>query len=196
MNQFLTRPVVNTAMDKIDINEWDNTIHVIASGYCDVISNWLWRHQQNGNRAGETRWRCVKIVVLWSFMDSLCRVRNVILVFIFPRCFTTREINTTITLSWALKQFVTQVHTLFSICLKMTTKTGLLGYHSLSGWTSYRKISWDSGVDFSNRSEIWQAPRQQRRRDACQIAEWYGNYNIQSCGFEASRDLVPRRLGD
>ena len=114
----------------------------------------------------------------------------------FPRCFTTREINTTITLSWALKQFVTQVHTLLSICLKMTTKTGLLDFHSLSGWTSYPKISWDSGVDFSNRSEIWQAPRQQRRRDACQIAERYGNYNIQSCGFEASRDLVPRRLGD
>ena len=33
----------------------------------------------------------------------------------FPRCFATREINTKITLSWALKQFVTQVHTLFSI---------------------------------------------------------------------------------
>ena len=33
----------------------------------------------------------------------------------FPRCFTTWEINTKITLSWALKQFITRVHTLFSI---------------------------------------------------------------------------------
>ena len=33
----------------------------------------------------------------------------------FPRCFATQEINTKITLSWALKQFVTRVHTLFSI---------------------------------------------------------------------------------
>ena len=33
----------------------------------------------------------------------------------FPRCFATREINTKITLSWAPKQFVTRVHTLFSI---------------------------------------------------------------------------------
>ena len=33
----------------------------------------------------------------------------------FPRCFATREINTKITLSWPLKQFVTRVHTLFSI---------------------------------------------------------------------------------
>ena len=33
----------------------------------------------------------------------------------FPRCFATREKNTKITLSWALKQFVTRVHTLFSI---------------------------------------------------------------------------------
>ena len=42
---------------------------------------------------------------------------------------------------------------------------------------SYRKISnlWDSDSDFSNRSEIWQAPRRQRY-----------HYNIQSRGFEAS----------
>ena len=33
----------------------------------------------------------------------------------FPRCFATREINTKITLSWLLNQFVTRVHTLFSI---------------------------------------------------------------------------------
>ena len=33
----------------------------------------------------------------------------------FPRCSATREINTKITLSWALKQSVTPVHTLFSI---------------------------------------------------------------------------------
>ena len=33
----------------------------------------------------------------------------------FPRCFATREINTKITLWWALKRFVTRVHTLFSI---------------------------------------------------------------------------------
>ena len=33
----------------------------------------------------------------------------------FSRCFATREISTKITLSWALKQFVTRVHTLFCI---------------------------------------------------------------------------------
>ena len=49
------------------------------SCYCDVISNRLWRHQQNEDRASETRGRCVKIVVLSSFMDSLCRVRNKIM---------------------------------------------------------------------------------------------------------------------
>ena len=57
-------------------NELDIIIHVIVSGHCDVISNRLWRHQQNENRASETRGRFVKIVVLSSFMDSLCRVRN------------------------------------------------------------------------------------------------------------------------
>ena len=33
----------------------------------------------------------------------------------FPSCFANREINTKIKLSWALKKFVTRVHTLFSI---------------------------------------------------------------------------------
>ena len=63
-------------------NELDIIIHVIApqlSGHCDVISNRLWRHQQNGNRASETRGRCVKLVILFSFIDSLCRVRNKIM---------------------------------------------------------------------------------------------------------------------
>ena len=38
------------------------------------------------------------------------------------------------------------------------------------------------------------SPRQQRCRDACQIAERYDHYNIQSRGFETSRDLSIRRL--
>ena len=50
------------------------------SGRCDVISNRLWRHQQNKTRTSETRERRVKVdVFLSSFMYSLCRVRNKIL---------------------------------------------------------------------------------------------------------------------
>ena len=63
-------------------NESDITNHVIASqlsGYCDVIRNRLWRHQQNENRASVTWGRCVKTVVLSSFMPSLCHVRNKIM---------------------------------------------------------------------------------------------------------------------
>ena len=63
-------------------NELDIVIHVIASqlpGHCDVIGYRLWRHQQNENWVSETRERCVKIVVLSSFMDSFCRVRNEIM---------------------------------------------------------------------------------------------------------------------
>ena len=53
------------------------------------------------------------------------------------------------------------------------------GLYTLSGKTSYREISKprDSGLDFSNRSEIWQAPRQQRCRDACQISERYDHFD-------------------
>ena len=48
-----------------------------------------------------------------------------------------------------------------------------MGLYSLSGRKSYREISKprDSGFIFSNRFDNWQAPRQQRCRDACQILE-------------------------
>ena len=61
------------------------------------------------------------------------------------------------------------------------------GLHSLSSKTSYRKSEAskprDSGLDFSNCSEIWHAPQQQCCRDVCQISERYDHYNIQSHGF-------------
>ena len=52
----------------------------------------------------------------------------------------------------------------------------------------------DSGLDFSNRSEIWPALRQQRCWDAYQISERYDHYNTQSRGFEISRGLAVRHL--
>ena len=100
------------------------------SRYCDVIRNRLWRHQWNEDRASETRGWCVKNVFLSSFMDSLCHVNKIMYVLswrtvsaplecyfcvYFPRCSATREMNTKIILSWALKHFVTRVHTLFAI---------------------------------------------------------------------------------
>ena len=51
----------------------------------------------------------------------------------------------------------------------------------------------DSGLYFFNHSKIWQAPQQQCCQDACQISEWYNHYNIQSHGFETSRDPAVRR---
>ena len=56
-------------------NELDITNHMITSklsGHCVVISNRLWRLQQNVNRASKTR----RSMFLSSFMDSLCHVRN------------------------------------------------------------------------------------------------------------------------
>ena len=131
------RPWISPWIKSIS-NELEITIQVIASqlsGHCDVISNRLLRHQQNEKQASETWGRCVKIVVLSSFMEPLCRVRNkimyvlsrwtvsaltrVLIWCLFPslrtRCFATREINTKITLSWALKLFATRVQTLFCI---------------------------------------------------------------------------------
>ena len=52
----------------------------------------------------------------------------------------------------------------------------------------------DSGLDRSNSSKIWQAFRQPRCRNACQNSERYDHCNIQSHGFETSRDLAVRGL--
>ena len=75
------RPWISPWIKSIS-NELDITCHVFVSqlhGHCDVIANPLWRHQQNVKRARETRGWCVKILVLVSLMDSLCRVRNEIM---------------------------------------------------------------------------------------------------------------------
>ena len=82
----------------------------------------MWRHQQTEKRACETRRRYVKNVVFIVLMDSLYRVRNIIMYVLsrrtvsvltrvlfcvyFPRYFATREINTKITLSWALECYL------------------------------------------------------------------------------------------
>ena len=59
-------------------------------------------------------------------------------------------------------------------------------------WVSDGYAILHKAPDFSNCAEIWQAPRQQRCRDACQISERYNHHNIQSSGFEASQDLTVR----
>ena len=59
-----------------------------------------------------------------------------------------------------------------------------------------RKISKprDLYLELSDRSEIWQALRQQCCRCACQISKRYDNLKYQSRGFETLRDLTERRL--
>ena len=91
---------------------------------CDVISStktqWV-RHGDDVKRSS----------FLLPLMDLLCHVRNRITYLLswrtvsallqcyfgvyFPSCEATREINTKITLSWVLKQFVTRVNTLISM---------------------------------------------------------------------------------
>ena len=59
-----------------------------------------------------------------------------------------------------------------------------------------RKVSKprDLYLELSDRSEIWQALRQQCCRCACQISKRYDNLKNRSCGFETLRDLTERRL--
>ena len=59
-----------------------------------------------------------------------------------------------------------------------------------------RKVSKprDLYLELSDRSETWQALRQQCCRCACQISKRYDNLKYQSRGFETLRDLTKRRL--
>ena len=63
-------------------NELDITFQVLKSqlsGLCDVISNWLWHHQQNVNWVSET-WRGgVKIIIFIIIYGLDCCVRNEIM---------------------------------------------------------------------------------------------------------------------
>ena len=71
---------------------------------------------------------------------------------------------------------------------------GVLMYYGLTVRSHTVSRPRESGLNFSNRSDNWQAPRQQRCRDACQISERYNHYNTQSRGFETSLNLAIRRL--
>ena len=85
------------------------------SGHCDVICNRLWRHQQNENRASATWGRCVKLVVcivIYGLVVSCKKKNNVCILVTNHFC---AHSSGKITLSWALKRFVTRVHTLFPI---------------------------------------------------------------------------------
>ena len=53
---------------------------------------------------------------------------------------------------------------------------------------------WDLCLKLSDRSEIWQAPRQQCCRGTCQISKWCNSSNYQTCVFETSQDLTIIRL--
>ena len=71
-----------------------------------------------------------------------------------------------------------------------STRKATLGLFSLTGRLTARSLEVSKpGLNFSNRSEIWQASRQQRCRDACQFSELYGHYNNHSLGLETSRDF-------
>ena len=76
--------------DRLCISPWIKSIsnnlniiiHVIALqllGYCDVFKNWLWHHQQHVNWVSETWVDLWRSLCLWSYMDLLYHVRNIIM---------------------------------------------------------------------------------------------------------------------
>ena len=52
----------------------------------------------------------------------------------------------------------------------------------------------DEGLDFSYRTEIWEAPRQYGCWDSCKISVRYDHYYIQSHGVETPWELASQRL--
>ena len=137
---FLTWPLILPWIKSIS-NGLDITFHVPApqlSGHCDVISNRVRRHQQNVNRANDTRDRCVKIlvfIVIYAFVLScknnliyvlswrpIYALTRVLFWCLFPSLLRNSRKNAKITLVWANNLFTTGVHALFFIsfiCLPM-----------------------------------------------------------------------------
>ena len=69
-------------------------------------------------------------------------------------------------------------HAQFLGCTVRLRSSKLYGLYSLSGWTSYRKISWSFEATMRFGFKIFQWLWSWR--DACQISEWYDHHNIQS----------------
>ena len=65
----------------------------------------------------------------------------------FSRCFATWEINTKITLSWVLKQFVTRVHTLFYIYLLLNVM-----YVKEYGWNEVHQSDKNNNITITNKT--------------------------------------------
>ena len=125
----LISPWIKLISNELDQFTWSchNWLVIATSSaiYCDVTSRTK-TERDTGMMCKDRRF--YHICVIFGF--KLCRVRNTIMyvsrdeLFVrslecyfgvyLPRCFATGEINSKITLSWALKQFVTRVHTLFS----------------------------------------------------------------------------------
>ena len=107
-----------------------------------------------------------------------------------------RSLSTTYTavvLGLLLRQYVSYQ---FGVWAVLRCQVPVLGPVSISEKTSFRKVAEPRNLYFklSDRSEIWQALRQQCCRCACQISKRYNNSKYQSRGFETLRDLPKRRL--
>ena len=112
---------------------------------------------------------------LYTFKYFKCKAPHIV----------TRPIKTVIRL------FKKQTLITDKVFMDKSKRSFLQGFYSLSGKTSYRQISWSleaTRIVFRllQSSKIWQAHRQQRYRDTCQISERFGNF-MQSRVFETSR---------
>ena len=105
--QVLTRLAVNITVNKIDIKR----VRYHYSRDRVTIVSLLWRHQQSiVTSLAEERQR------EWD-TGMMCKDRRFYrhLWIRYVECYFCVYLNTKLTLSWALKQFVTRVHTLFAI---------------------------------------------------------------------------------
>ena len=57
------RPWISPWIKSIELDITFHTIVSQLSSHCDVISTWLWHHQQSVDRASEPQGRCMKIIV-------------------------------------------------------------------------------------------------------------------------------------
>ena len=90
----------------------------------------------------------------------------------------------------------------WSMCIVQIHISGFLhpaSIHYVDGRLAARSRSvsleaWDSGLDFFNRSDMWQAHQPRRCRDACHTSGRYDHDNIQSRDFKRFGGKTSYRL--
>ena len=163
-------------------------MHTVFALLCFVVViHWLILPYPSGLR----HWHCGNLTIApvpakqpwWIWINTSCE-------FIMNDCITTTKQSTTKPYAYFLGYTVCRWKPPFWMIISVSVITNSITV----GYLGHCRYCRDWMLQWSYRSEIWQAPRQQRCRGTCQISERLEKSKPESRGFETSRGLAVRHL--